>query len=134
MNTAVVEAMSFQDKLKKRIQEQIGELMSDEDLKRLVDAAMHDAFFKPKVRNNGYHTTEEPAVLESILRDLLRSQVQTLVKEYLKENAEVVEKIVKQTLEVDFATIVAAGFNQLFQNDLYQLQTNISNRLSQLRL
>lgn len=134
MNTAVIENMSFQDKLKKRIQDSIGDLMTDEDLSKLVNAAMQDAFFQDKVTRNNYgQETYTPPPLHAIIKELLKDKVETCAKEYIESHSEEVAKIVKEYLDTNIASAFMRSINNMFQNDLYNFQNNIMNRLQSLR-
>lgn len=132
--TALANAMSFQDKVKERIQSSIGDLMTDEDLKKLVDAAMHDAFFKPTIIRSQYgHETQQPPFFTTLIREELSNKVEEYTKEYIKDNAEKLAEIIKEHLDVSFVQAVTRAFNTMFQNDLYQVQNNIFNKLQSLR-
>ena len=132
--TAVANAMSFQEKVKQRIQNSIGDLMTDEDLQKLVDAAMHDAFFKPTTINSTYGgSSQQPPFFITLIREELSGKIEKLAKEYIETNADQFATLVKEHLDTTFAQAVARAFNTMFQNDLYQLQNNIFNKLSSLR-
>lgn len=132
--TAVANAMSFQEKVKERIQSSIGDLMTDEDLKKLVDAAMHDAFFKPITSRSQYGgETQQPPFFITLIREELSSKIEKYAKEYIESNAPQFAEIIKEHLDVSFVQAVTRSFNTMFQNDLYQLQNSIFNKLQSLR-
>lgn len=134
MNTAVVSQLSFQDKVKSRIQDSIGDLMTDEDLQKLVDAAVHDAFFAKRYEKSGYNTIEKPPFLQDLVKTMLEPHVKLCIQEYLDTHHDEVSSLIKKTLEQDVATLFMRGFNGIFQNDLMMLGNNIHNRLNQLRV
>ncbi len=132
--TAVANAMSFQEKVKERIQSSIGDLMTDEDLKKLVDAAMHDAFFKPiTIQGNYGSATQQPPFFITLIREELSGKIEKYAKEYIESNAGQFAEIIKEHLDVSFVQAVTRAFNTMFQNDLYQVQNNIFNKLQSMR-
>ena len=48
MSNDIVPIMSFEDKLKAKIKNDIGELLSDEDLQKMVKSSINSVFFDPR--------------------------------------------------------------------------------------
>lgn len=101
MNTNVELTKSFQEKIYDKIRENIGTLMSDEDMKKLVDTAMERAFFQPVIANRGsYHNeTKDPPVIIGLMQELLKDQVRTAAQCWLDEHSEEVGKLVTESIE-----------------------------------
>ena len=63
MATEVAQAKTLQERVGDRIRDQIGDLMTDADLKQLVDKALHEAFFTQRpLPKNSYHEEQEEAI------------------------------------------------------------------------
>ncbi len=58
MSNELQMTQDFQTRIFKRIRESIGDLMTDEDLRKLIEAAMQKAFFtEVKIEGNYYNPT-----------------------------------------------------------------------------
>src|SRR6478736_8480675 len=89
VNTAVVKGEDFQTRMFERIKAQMGELMTDEELKKIVDAALQKAFFEPTiiVTNPGHYTEKQtpgPSVFTQLVHDLLQENVKKLTKGWME--------------------------------------------------
>ena len=62
---------SFEERMKDRIREDIGKLMTDDELSKLVRRATNDIFFKGREVKDGYHTIEEEPLYIKLLKNSL---------------------------------------------------------------
>lgn len=130
--------MSFEDKLKARIKDQIGELMSDEDLKKLVHGSMNTIFFakrtNPKYSAYGYGQSEPPELeplLHEIVKEVLKPSVTAAVNAWVKEHPEDVAKAVTDVMTQGVGAALVSAVSTMFHGDLLSLQSNIIQRLKQ---
>lgn len=131
MTTVIAENKTFEEKMKDRIKESIGDLIGDDDLKKLLDAAMHDVFFKPsKIRVNSYDYKEGPSFLQEIVKEEMEAKVRDVVKEYVNTHEDEVNKIINDVVSEGVGTAMIGAMNQLFRNQLFAFQTNITQQLS----
>ena len=98
MSTAVQKALSFEEKLKDRLRQGIGELMSDEDLQAIIDNGIQQVFFEPRPRKDGHgyreRTVYDPPLIEETLRKELADSMDRCVAKWLRDNHDtVLEKI-----------------------------------------
>lgn len=125
---------TFEERMKARIKDSIGDLITDEDLTKLINRGVEDVFFKKTVvRVNSYENKEGPSLLESIVKELLETQVRDCIKDYLKDNSETVKNTIDEVVRDGIGKAMIAAMNQSFQNSLYQFQANISQQLSNMR-
>lgn len=106
MSGEVVTTKSFQERIFDRIREQIGELMTDEDLSKLVEAAVQKAFFEPRVKTSGWSTSTEPPLIVEIVEKLLRERVKDETANWLVKHQDDVTKIVQEALGRGFTAAV----------------------------
>lgn len=127
---AIVENKSFEEKMKDRIKESIGDLIGDDDLKKLLDAAMHDVFFKPsKIKINSYDYKDGPSYLQAIVKELLEEKVRECIKEYIDNNTEEVEKVINDVLQEGIGKCIMSAIATMFQSQFMMFQNNITNQL-----
>lgn len=125
--SAVTESKSFQEKMQDRIRDSIGDLISEEELKTLIDRGMEEAFFKGKVIRDSYGRVqrEELPLIHQMVNDHIKPIVEQEVAKYIDNNREQVAEIVQQTLEVGAGTLLIKALNQTFQNSLISLQNSM---------
>lgn len=98
MGNAVTTTKDFQERMFERIRDQIGDLLTEEDLKKLVDAAVQKAFFEKRtvVIGDGWSRREaqvDPYFVE-LLREEMKERVKAEVATWLAEHpAEIVTAI-----------------------------------------
>lgn len=110
--TTVQVSQTFEQKVRDRVREQIGELLSDEDLSKIVQAGLKDAFFEPRrVDGDRYGATKEPLIHE-IIRPLLEKRVREQVDAWFEANKTEIGVTVSRLLEmgVGNAVIQAIGY------------------------
>lgn len=111
---------SFEEKMKDRVREGVGDLITDEDLRPLIIAGIQEVFTKREyVKSTGYGNTGtyKDSVIETVVKEnsALREIVTEEVKNWLSENQE----IVKNTLDTYIKDNVVNTFNAVL-NDMVQ--------------
>ncbi len=88
---------TFQTRLERKIQESIGELMTPDDVKRLVEAGIQKALFQKRqtARSNwnGYGDRFEnrPPLVDELVTKHFQDMMTKAVTEWLKEHPEAIE-------------------------------------------
>lgn len=100
MSNEVVTSQSLQERVGQRIREQIGDLLTEDDIKRLVEAAMQDAFFKRRTKKDvhNYTTEDKEPVIVELVRQLLQPAVDKAAKEWFEAHADEVHKHIDDAL------------------------------------
>lgn len=130
MTKEVMVPQTFEEKMKDRIRESIGELITDEDLSKLVHKSVDEVFFKPtKIQHGVYHDEEGPSLLNGLIGELLTGQVREAVNQYIKEHPDEVIKAVKEVLSRGMANALLSALNAQFQGELWDLQQNIESTI-----
>ncbi len=103
MTNSIVSTKSFEEKMKDRIKDSIGDLITDEDLSVLLKRSLEEVFFTPKIIVKGSYGNPdkiEPPMLHTIIKELMTEQVRAKVVDYMKEHRQdikiIIEKVVKK--------------------------------------
>jgi len=124
--TAVVEQKAFQERMFARIRDQIGELMTDDELKVIVAAAIKKAFFEPiEERDSWGRGTTKPPAFVTLIQELLKDQVKEAARDWVEKNPDVITKALNEVLEKGFYGIVIAHI----QNQAYGPMNELANQL-----
>lgn len=127
MTNEVATVQSFQERVGSMIRAQIGELMTAEEIKALVDKAMHEAFFEKRVVKVGQwgDTKTEPPYAIELVTDLLREEVKAAAVAWLKDNPEAVQEAIRDAIGKGVMDMLTTALNshffgafEAFRNDL----------------
>lgn len=114
---------AFQERVFEKIRADIGNLMTDDELKSLLNAAMQKAFFEPTRRTDSYQrTTDEPPVFVTLTRGLMQDRVSSAIEKWINEHPEEVNKIIREVLAGGIAGAIAMHFEMRFAQPLQQLR------------
>lgn len=122
---------TFQEKLQDRIRESFGDLISDEELKQLIERGIEELLFKERVdtASRGYNTNHNPPLITEMIQKTISKQVEAAVKVWVTENSDVIAAHLRTVLEQGVGTSVMRAFNNMFQNDFYTFTSNLEQRL-----
>jgi len=113
---------TFQERMFERIKDSIGELLSDADLKKLVDAALNKAFFEPRVSKDhwGGPTIKEPLIIEKV-RDLMNPLVGQVLSKWREEHSEEIKKAIDETIAKGVYGLIVQHLESRTASSLWEL-------------
>lgn len=122
--------LTFQDKLAQRMREQIGELLTEEDLKKLTERAVEEMFFKPRVVVGQWNqTSTQPPWFVAEFGKLAEPVLREEMQRWLNEHPDEVRDILRQSIEKGVAGMVMSQFNVLLSSALSQFHANAAQAL-----
>lgn len=132
MNTAVQPAKTLQERVGERIRDQIGDLLTDEDLKKLVDTALHEAFFTrtpiPKRHYNEDQTYADSFAVNHV-KGLLKERVDVACRVWLGEHSDEIGKHIDNAVGKGFLVLFQQWLDQKVQQDLYTFGQSIKQTI-----
>lgn len=137
--TDIVESKTFEQRMKERIRDSIGDLISDEDLTKMVDRSLEEVFFKPRPNPKyaSYYNAGEPATIQPLLHELVKevmeANVQAAVREWIGSNQEEVNAIIQKVVQEGSGTAILKALDNMFSYQLSNFQANISQQISNYR-
>jgi hypothetical protein len=110
-----------------RVRDSIGDLMTDEELAKLVDKAMHEAFFTPNVKLDRYGHQQGPVQAEFVrmVAELVRGQVAAAVSEWVTTHRDDFAKIIDETIAKGMFGLVRQHFEEMVHSPLMGLQQQL---------
>lgn len=107
----IATTQAFQERMFAKIRDQMGDLMTDDDLRKLVDAAMQKAFFEPRTESNGHYGTKQvPPLFVVLITDLMREEVAKAVTQWVRDHPKDVSASITAAIEKGVAGMVMASF------------------------
>ena len=122
--------LSFEQKLRNKIRESIGDLMSEEDLKKLCDKGLNEMLFQPRTRpdpDRSYNTITIPPLMHEILQDALKDQIKEQVKAYVLERQDDVMTHVEHMLKEGAGKAVLAAVSSMFDQAMRNFKCELAN-------
>lgn len=96
---------SLEKKLEAMIREKIPDLLSDEDLKKIVHSVVSKTFMERREYSSWSTKPMTPAFID-IVEGLVRPMVERSINDWLAENREIVLVTIKQCIECGIAGMV----------------------------
>lgn len=122
MKTDIEKTKSFEEKMMDRIRESIGDLMTDEDLKKILEKGIEKALFQERSVEGRYSTTKNPSIVDECITKFLQTRMNEEVGKWIKENPEKIEAAIQHTMQMGVAKCVDYAlenkFNYVFQGML----------------
>lgn len=124
----VATSRSFQEKMFERIRDQMGNLLTDDDLKRIVEASVEKAFFEPFKGHDGWRETQNESVFIKLVRNELESRVGKAIDNYLKEHGDIISKAINEALSKGIYRLVVGHFEMLMSGAFANFRQNLINQ------
>ena len=112
-----------------RIKDSIGDLITDAELKALVDKGLQEAFFAKRYETINYNQVEKPPVLVDIIKTLMESSVREAVGEWVKEHPTEIKSAVSDVIQQGVGSAVIQAFNSRLSADFHMFGQNMLNNL-----
>jgi len=129
--TQVTAPQTLQERVGARIKEQIGDLLTEDDLKRLVETALHDAFFTRKKINDQWDREirfEEPHIVE-VVRTLLKERVDVAVTAWLDAHKDEFKQHLDDAIGNGLLVFMKTWLDGKVQTDLFNFGQALQTRL-----
>jgi hypothetical protein len=119
---------AFQERMFAKIRDQMGDLMTDDDLRNLVAAAMQKAFFEPRESADRYTTRRLPPLFVELITELMTVQVKTAVTQWVEANPDTVSKAITAAIEKGVHGMVMSSFESKVQSSLTEFENSLRAR------
>ena len=126
MATQIEAVKTFQEKISEKIKDSIGDLITDDDLKPLIEKSIADMLTNDRhVKNHSGsypQYVEAPPLMQEIITPLLEVQIKEQVDKYISDNPELLIQVIDD--------MIVKGF---IKTMIYHLDGKISFPLERFR-
>jgi hypothetical protein len=125
---------TFEQRVFTRMRENIGELMTDEEMRKLLDTTIERMFFTEKKipgRNYNSDTTEPPEIYK-LVRELVEPQLKKALAEYLTAHAAEVAKAIDTALAGGIVEAYSRALARLTEGSMQALQGQLFQTMTRL--
>ena len=123
---------TFEEKLKTRIKDSIGDLMTDKDLTKLVEKGIQSIFFDKRLEKSSNWArspvTKEP-LIEEMLKDLLKPRIDAVIQKYISDNKDVVHTQIQKAIDGGISKLILGSIDGYLSDKLLSLKFEIQNDL-----
>jgi hypothetical protein len=130
MSNEVATQKNFQDRMVNKIRESIGDLMTDDELKKIIERGVDEVFFKEHIVQEGFQSIHKPPWLCIIVKELLSEKVEKYVAAFLANRTVDVEKVIYKTVQEGVGMALIKTFTDKFQCSLDMFKSDIESRLT----
>jgi len=116
-----------------RITESMGELLTEDEAKELVNRAIDEGLFKPRYQNVGYGTTKElPSEFVEMVNKQIKPLISKAIEQWIAENREVVLRQIDESLSAGVVDMITRALTDHFRGPLFQLKCEVESLVSKL--
>ena len=128
--TTIAQAKTFEERMRDRIRESIGELMSDEDLQKIVERGIDEVFFKTRYVEEGrYNKREIPPLIHSVVKEVLNDRMKDAVETWLQTHESDVRVAVAHVVEEGAGRAMVKALNGYMADSMIRLESDIIGKL-----
>ena len=124
---------TFQQKVVDKLKADIGVMLPDEVLTGLVQRAIDEQFFQPRIEQDNYsRRTEHPSWFVEEITKLAEPMLRKMLTEIVKEREPEIKKAIEEFLSTqNLMLITIAAMQNATRDDIYQFASMIAERLKQ---
>jgi hypothetical protein len=113
-----------------RIRGQMGDLMSTDDLKAVVNSAMQKAFFDPAYETDRYGNSirMKDSVFVNLIRKEMEPKVIEAIKTWLAEHPEEVTKAIDETVAKGMFGLIQQHLTQAISQPMFNLANDLRSK------
>lgn len=121
---------TFEERMFEQIKSQMGDLMTADELKAILETSIQKAFFEPRQSGGGYQARQLEPLFVEMIRKELTPLLEAGAKQWMTENQEKVGKILKEQMGENAAQMVANAFSSLMFQPMQNFAFELQNKLS----
>jgi len=123
----ITKTKSLQEKLSDKIKESLGDLITDEDLKPLVEQSIESLLMKERVIDGSpsYNKTVKPPLLQSLMEPAITEKVKERVDIWFSENTEKMSEVIDGVIEKGLMRMMINHMDNKLSQPLYEFQNKL---------
>lgn len=129
MTTDITTTKDFQTSMFERIRDQMGDLLTEEDMRRLIEQAVQKAFFEERIERKIYGSdVRHPAAFVEMVRDASKPMIQAAVDKWVAENKDKLAEKIDAIVRDGVAGVLVSHINSRFQEPLSRLSSELHSK------
>ena len=130
MGAELAVTQNFQERMKDRIRDSIGDLLSDEDLKNIIERGIEEVFFKETYDNSSHYNKKVfPPLIHQMVKECLNERMQEQVKIWIASHNDEVEEAIKECVVQGAGAALMAAIKYHFEGSMNTLASDMGSKL-----
>jgi hypothetical protein len=130
--TELTKTDTFQQRMFERIRESMGDLLSEDDLKELLERTIEKSFFEERiVQSSSYYGNDQkkPSLFQELVTEQVQPMVEKAITVWLQVNSEQVTSTIEAVLKDGMLSALSKAIEYKMQIPVMNLRQEISNKL-----
>lgn len=134
MNTQVTETKTFEQRMIDRVKEGAADLLTDEDVKKIVERGIESLFFKerPDPSSTSFNRKQLSPLAIEMVTNAVKQQVNEQIVVWVAQNEEHLNSIVKELFEENIGQTIVNSLSGMFQNSFQSMSFNLQNDIQNM--
>ncbi len=125
---------TFQENIKERLRADIGNLLPDEVLSKLVEQSIREMFLDPVITKDRYGDREvKESWFKVHVAQLIKTRAEKVIQDYFERNYEAITTAIAQEIKERGPEMLAALITGAFVSHSYRLEPRVYNLEQQLQ-
>ena len=120
---------AFQERVKNRLRDDIGELLPDEALAEMVQRVVEEEFFKKRTDRVGptysAKTIEKPTWFQELVVEAAKPVIEAKILQFLSDNRAEIDRQIKETIERGAMSLAVYTFDSVILGALRRQEWSI---------
>ncbi len=129
MSNEVGPVLTFEDRVRDKIKETFANLVTDEELLKIVNRGIEDALFKQRqVPRSGYaggYYDTKPSIVEECAEKFMQERTRAAVDKWLVENPDKIVSALQNAIEAGISNVILAQLDSRFANVVTDLKQQL---------
>jgi len=133
-STAITPQQTFEQNMKDRIRQDIGELMPDDVLTEMINQGVRSAFLEDRKTHDSYgRSTTKPPWIVDLLVELLDEKMREQTAQWIVDNDQLIIDSFGNRIDERLASSVVKAFDNIFRQQIYELGSRVTETIEGLR-
>jgi len=129
VTTDITTTKDFQTRMFERIRDQMGDLMTEDDMRKLIEQAVQKAFFEERIERKIYGSdVRHPAAFVEMVKDAAKPMIQTAVDAWVTDNKDKLAEKIDAIVREGVAGVLVSHINFRFQEPLSRLSSELHSK------
>lgn len=134
-STDVTAPKSFDDRMLEMLRDNLGKMMTDEEMKRILERGIEKLLFQPRttVVHSGYNgTVQKDPLIQEMLQKELQPLLAPVLAKWMEENKERLEEIIAEVLGKNQQEMLAKALDAMFSNAFTSFRFALTNDIQNM--
>ena len=125
----LAQAKTFEQRMTDKMREHVGEMLTDDELKVMVNRTFEKVFFQGEVFTEYGRQTTKPALAEIMVRSALDMRVKEEIEKWAGSNSGSMERIVRELVEKGLSAALMKAVDNAFNMEFHQFVQQVVERI-----